>query len=180
MQWKNTSNGYGWVAISLHGLVALTAFGLFGLGLWMVELTYYDTWYRQAPAIHKGMGILLFLVLSGRILWRWRNPRPTAQGSPVEQVLAAITHVLLYALLLALMLAGYLISTADGSAIDVFGLFSVPALVSDLPNQEDIAGRVHEWLAWGLMVLVGLHALAALKHQLIDRDGTLLRMVRPQ
>ena len=45
-------------------------------------------------------------------------------------------------------------------------------------NQEDLAGKVHAVLAWGLMTMVALHALAAIKHQLINRDNGLLRMVR--
>ena len=59
----------------------------------------------------------------------------------------------------------------------MFGLFSVPASIQGLPNQEDIAGEIHEILAWTLMGLVALHALAALKHHFIDRDATLLRML---
>ncbi|MFO7581371.1 cytochrome b [Guyparkeria sp.] len=179
MRWRNTRKGYGWVAITLHWLVALVVFGLFGLGLWMVELTYYDPWYRQAPAIHKAVGVLLFLAVVGRLVWRWINPSPALPGSRIERIAARLVHGALYALLLAVMVAGYLISTADGSAIDVFGLFSMPATVADLPDQEDVAGVVHFWLAWTVIVLTGLHAAAALKHQFIDRDGTLMRMLRP-
>ena len=179
MQWRNTQSGYGWTAIGFHWLVAIAVVGLFALGWWMVELTYYDPWYRQAPAIHKSTGVLLFLVLTARLLWRWLNPSPRALGRPWERRLAGLVHGLFYLLLFALMTAGYLISTADGSAIDVFGLFSVPATISDLPEQEDIAGDVHRWLAWTVIGLAALHTLAAFKHHLIDRDDTLRRMLRP-
>ncbi len=179
MRWRNTGKGYGWVAIALHWLVALVVFGLFGLGLWMVELSYYDPWYRQAPAIHKALGVLLFLAVVGRLAWRGLNPLPALPGGRLERLAARLVHGAMYVLLLAVMAAGYLISTADGSAIDVFGLFSVPATVTDLPDQEDIAGDVHRWLAWTLIALVGLHTIAAFKHQFIDRDGTLMRMLRP-
>jgi cytochrome b561 len=80
-------------------------------------------------------------------------------------------------LMLALMIAGYLISTADGRPIDVFNLFSVPATLHGLADQEDIAGEVHEILAWALVLLAGVHALAALKHHFINRDSTLLKML---
>ena len=73
--------------------------------------------------------------------------------------------------------AGYLISTADGVGIPVFGLFEIPALVSGLPDQADVAGVVHLYLAWVLVVFAGLHGLAALKHHFIDRDATLVRML---
>ena len=74
--WRNTDQAYGIIAIALHWLVAIVVLGLFGLGLWMVNLTYYDTWYRTAPSIHKSVGVLLFLVMALRLLWRLVNPRP--------------------------------------------------------------------------------------------------------
>jgi cytochrome b561 len=76
------------------------------------------------------------------------------------------------------MSSGYLISTADGRAIAVFDWFSVPALISDLPAQEDIAGLIHRWLAYLMMGLVLLHAAAALKHHFINKDNTLRKMLR--
>ena len=75
------------------------------------------------------------------------------------------------------MFSGYLISTADGRGVSVFGLFEVPASLTGIPDQEDVAGVLHEWLAWGLIILAGLHALAAIKHHFIDRDATLSRML---
>lgn len=175
----NSSEGYGLVAILLHWLVALTLIGLFGLGLWMVELTYYDAWYRQAPAIHKGIGILLCLVMLLRLTWRMVNtvPHDEPDLSLLERRLAHWAHWLLYLLPFAVMVTGYLISTADGRSIEVFGLFSVPSLVSEIPNQEDLAGRVHLILAVSLIGLASLHALAALKHHFIDRNRTLLKML---
>lgn len=84
---------------------------------------------------------------------------------------------LLYVLLLVLLLSGYLISTADGKPISVFGWFEVPALFSGAGQQADLAGDVHLWLAWSLVLLSALHALAALKHHFVDRDTTLKRML---
>ncbi|TCT19400.1 cytochrome b561-like protein [Thiobaca trueperi] len=75
------------------------------------------------------------------------------------------------------MASGYLISTADGRSLDVFGLFSVPAILTGLPDQADLAGEVHLVLAIALVTLAAVHALAALKHHFIDRDATLLRML---
>jgi cytochrome b561 len=176
---RNSHDTYGLAAVILHWLVALVVVGLFGLGLWMVEQTYYDDWYRTAPAIHKGVGVLLFITVTLRLGWRLVGPRPgpLATHSMLERRIAKITHALLYALLFAVMLSGYLISTADGRPIDVFGLFSVPALISEVPNQADVAGEIHLALAISLVSLATVHALAALKHHLIDRDRTLLRML---
>lgn len=179
--WRNTESGYGIVSIVLHWLVAAAVVGLFVLGLWMVELGYYDPWYRRGPELHKSIGVLLFAVVVLRLLWRWFNPRPRPMPghAPWERRLAGLAHVLLYLLLFAVMIAGYLISTADGRPVEVFGWFSVPATLQGLEGQEDLAGDVHLALAVGLIVLAGLHAAAALKHHFIDRDQTLRRMLRP-
>lgn len=174
--WRNTLNSYGWISIGLHWLVAIAVIGLFGLGLWMVGLTYYDPWYRRAPDLHKGVGVLLFFVMLARLAWHLGNPRPRFRGAPWEQRAARLAHGLLYLLLYALMVSGYLISTADGRAINVFGLFGIPATLTG-KNQEDIAGVVHEVLAYGVIALATLHAVAALKHHFIDRDNTLKRML---
>jgi cytochrome b561 len=178
MQWRNSSSRYGLLAVFMHWVVALGVFALFALGLWMVGLDYYSSWYQRAPAIHKGVGILLFLLMLARVLWRLVMPTPAPLSSHGRWVRLASKagHGLLYLLLFGVLIAGYLISTADGRPIDVFGLFKVPALISGIKGQEDIAGLVHEYLAWGLVILAGLHALAALKHHFIDRDATLLRM----
>jgi cytochrome b561 len=179
MIWRNDDQSYGVVAIILHWLVAIVVVGLFALGLWMVDLTYYDPWYRRAPEIHKGVGVLLFLLLLFRLGWRYSNPRPRPEaGTPmIEHRVSILVHALLYVLPLALMLSGYLISTADGRPIHVFGLFDLPATLSGLPNQADLSGKVHAILAYLLIIVAGVHALAALKHHFIDRDRTLLRIL---
>lgn len=179
MNWQTSSEQWGWLTILIHWLTALTVFGLFGLGLWMVELDYYDAWYRKGPALHKGIGILLFVLTLLRLVLRRIEGRPaTLPGlNHRDQVLAHLAHGLLYVLLIAVMVFGYLISTADGRAVEVFGLFAVPATIHGIDKQEDIAGFIHLWLAIGLISLVMLHALAAIKHHFFDRDRTLKRML---
>jgi len=87
-------------------------------------------------------------------------------------------HLALYVLLFAIMLSGYLISTADSRGIDVFEWFEVPGFGSLFENQEDIAGLFHQYAAYSLIGLVILHAAAAIKHHFIDKDNTLKRMIR--
>jgi cytochrome b561 len=178
MQWRNSPSRYGLVSILMHWLVALAVFGLFGLGYWMVGLDYYSSWYKTAPDLHKSIGLLLFAVMLLRLLWRWLSPPPSAlpNHGRMTRLASTLGHGFLYLGLLVLMLSGYLISTADGRPIEVFGLFSVPATLTAIPNQEDVAGLVHEYLAWALVIFAGIHALAALKHHFIDRDRTLVRM----
>lgn len=177
---KNTVQSWSSFSISLHWLVALLVIGLYPLGWYMVELDYYDEWYRTAPHWHKSFGIALFGILVIRILNRLLNSAPDALSSHQawEVKAAKATHVLLYLLLLVSCVSGYLISTADGRGISFFDLFDVPALPTVLfEQQEDIAGEIHEWATNLLIVLSGLHAVAAIKHHLVDRDDTLRRML---
>ena len=179
MQLRNSASRYGWVSIFMHWGVALAVFGLFALGLWMVGLDYYSSWRKDAPDLHKSIGLVLLGVMVLRVLWRFISPPPpTLQSySRMTRIGAKFGHGFLYLALFAVMIAGYLISTADGVGIPVFGLFEVPALVSGLPDQADTAGAIHLYLAWALVIFSGLHALAALKHHFIDRDATLTRML---
>ena len=180
MQVRNTENGYGILTISIHWIFALAFIGLFASGLYMVELTYYDPLYKTLPDLHRSIGITLALLLVIRFIWRMTNRQPTPEPNlkPYEILAAEAVHWLLYLLPLAIMISGYLITTADGNSIDVFGLFEVPALLPAQKGREDIAGAVHFYLAYGTIGLVALHMLAALKHHFIEKDRTLLRMLK--
>ncbi len=179
MQLRNSPGRFGAVHATLHWLVALAVFGLFGLGYYMVDLTYYDEFYRLGPHIHRSIGILLFLTVVLRMLWRLLDTTPSvlATHSGFEVLSARVAHGLLYLLLLTAMVSGYLISTADGSAIRVFDWFEVPSVTGQVKGMEDVAGDVHYWATWALVVLAVLHGLAAIKHHLVDRDDTLRRML---
>jgi cytochrome b561 len=179
MAWRNSSQNWGWLSVIIHWLTALAVFGLFGLGLWMVELDYYSPWYRTAPNIHRSIGVLLMVLTLGRLVWRALNETPhDLPGHKVwERKAAHITHGLIYVLLFAIMFSGYLISTADGRGVSVFGWFEIPAVIHGLKNQEDIAGEIHLVLAVLLITLVVVHAAGAFKHHFIDRDRTLRRML---
>lgn len=178
MRWRTTSDHWGWLSIAIHWLTVLTVLSLFGLGLWMVELDYYDSWYRKGPDLHKSIGILLFALTLFRIVWRRieGKPEPLSSHTVREQHIAKVMHRLLYVLLISVMVIGYLISTADGRAVEVFGWLQIPATLHGIDKQEDIAGVIHLWLAVVLISMVVLHALAAIKHHFIDKDRTLKRM----
>lgn len=175
----NTQKKYGYVSIVFHWLTAFTIFGLFGLGYYMVDLDYYHTWYTTAPNLHKSFGMLLFVIIIIRLVWRFTQitPEHITSHSQFERKAGKLTHQLLFMLIFIIIITGYLISTADGRGIEVFGLFEVPSLGAFIENQEDIAGTIHEWLAYALILLATLHGLAAIKHHVIDKDNTLNRMI---
>lgn len=175
---KSNQYRFGYLSIFLHWLMAVGIYYMFGLGLYMIELTYYDSWYHGSLAFHKSLGMILAMLLVLRIVWRGFEPTPAAIPGPKwEQFSALIMHKLLYLALLSLFASGYLISTADGRAIDVFGWFSVPSIGQVIERQADVAGSWHKYNAWLLIFLSLLHAFAALKHHFIDKDTTLKRML---
>lgn len=175
---RNGNDSYGLVAIVLHWITAALVIFLFGLGLYMTSLDYYHPWYRSAPQLHKGLGVLLLTVLALRLLWRQIDP-PLEPLSPRhwERTVATTVHWSLYLLLIAASCAGYLVATADGRPLPVFGWLEIPSLSGPRKNLEDYAGKIHYALAWVILVFAAIHALGALKHHLLDRDRTLLRML---
>lgn len=175
---RNSKTGYGWLATTLHWLMALLLVALFGLGLWMVSLGYYDPWYVRGPAIHRSLGVIFFALLVLRIVWRLVNPRPAFESTLAawERFLASAMQYVLYLLMLLIPISGYLISTAKGRPVSVFGWFDVPALIQ-LDGFVDLLGQWHAWMAWLIIVLVVLHASAALKHHFIDKDDSLRKIL---
>ena len=177
MQLTNNHSRYGAISRLLHWLMAALLIGQVALGQYMVDLDYYDAWYHQAPSIHRSVGLLIALLLLLRFVWRVTNTAPDPIGRPWEIVISHWLHRLFYLLILLLAVSGYLLSTADGHAIVVFDWLKIPATLSGIDQQEDIAGEIHEWLVWLLVFLVSIHALAALKHHFIDKDAVLNRML---
>ena len=176
---RNDTNAWGAVTIIFHWVSAAAVAGLFALGLWMVALGYYSAWYYRAPHIHKGVGLLLFGLTIVRLAWRLSHPSPAPPDghTRMEITAARAVHAMLYLLLFAVMVSGYLISTADGRPVSVFGWVEVPALWHGQQDQADAAGRLHLILAVVLIATALLHALAALKHHIFDKDTTLKRML---
>lgn len=168
---------YNKLAKTLHWTSALLVIGLFAAGYWMVDLTYYSEWYKTAPHWHKSVGLCLFAVTTLRLLWKFFSTSPAIEGTAFEKKAASAAHHLIYVLMFTLFLSGYLISTADGRGIEIFDWFELPGFGSFIENQEDLAGLVHEYVAYTLIGLASLHALAALKHHFIDKDNTLKKML---
>ena len=176
---KNSDTNFGWIHIIVHWVSAVAVIGLFAVGYWMVDLNYYSEWYRTAPDLHKSFGLTLFALTLFRLGWLVASPTPSSLSTkPIEKHAAKAGHITLYLLLIAIMVSGYMISTADGRGIEWFGLFEVPGFGEIVENQEDIAGKIHEWLAYGLIGVAIVHALAALKHHFVDKDKTLVRMLK--
>ena len=136
MLWRNSPVRFGHISVLIHWVVALTVYGLFVLGLWMVGLGYYDSWYHRAPELHKSIGILVFALMIFRLFWRFISPppRPLENYSKTTRLGAWLAHLLLFVGLFSILISGYLISTAEGQPVSVFGWFEIPAFLFGLPQ----------------------------------------------
>ena len=176
---KNSQDRYGVVSRALHWLMALLLIALFAVGWYITEISYYNPWYKLSFDLHKSFGMVALLLGILRIGWIIYNPAPALPETmePWAQLAAKGGHYALYLMMLLIPVSGYLISTADGQGIIVFDLFEVPALLPPVKGMEDLAGWAHYLLAFGTAWLVLAHMIAALKHQYVDRDGTLDKML---
>ena len=169
---------YTGVAIGLHWLIALGVLAQIGLGWWMQEIP------KNPPGVraywfnvHKSIGMTIALLVLLRIAWRFRHPAPPLPaGIPAwQRRAAAISHALLYACLLGMPLVGFLGSTYSGYPIKYFGI-TLPTWGYKSDPLKGFFSAVHLGFAWAFMTLIALHAGAALKHLLIDRDAVFRRM----
>jgi cytochrome b561 len=168
---------YGRVAKTLHWLIVVLVVAQFGLAWTMPDLP------RGRPAeglvsLHLSVGVTILIVMLARLAWRLGHGAPPSIVTSVwQRQLAAAVHGLLYLLLIVMPLAGWAWASAKGWTVGLFGTVDLPALVpADWPYRQ-LAATVHQYGAWAILGLVGLHALAALHHHVILRDGVLRRML---
>ncbi len=174
---SSTTTQYNLVSRLMHWISAVVVIGMFWVGIWMVDLSYYSSWYQTAPHWHKSIGILFAVLTVLRITWKLVTVSPVVEGSKFERVMAKAAHLFIYADMIVLFVSGYLISTEDGRGIDVFNWFTVPGAGALFEGQSDLAGLIHFYAAWALIITAAVHALAALKHHFINKDNTLRKMI---
>ena len=178
---ENSNSRYGAVAVALHWIMAVVLAALLALGVYMSRLpdAGYDTFKIGLILYHKQLGMLALALAGSRLAWRVGNALPElARDLPEwQKVIARFVHLSFYALMVALPVTGWLMSSAAGFSISFLGLFPVP----DLVRQDDDLFRtlvaIHRWLGYTLILLILLHAGAALRHHLVLKDDTLRKML---
>lgn len=174
---RNTVDGYGWMSRALHWFSALLILGVMVLGLVVEEMpkgperTGLMNW-------HQSFGVVILALVALRLAWRLVNPVPRLLGSPRTQRWASMMHWLLYALVIAQPLSGLLLIQVEGHALALFGSIPLPQVMAENEGLEEILEGVHGSVWILLAVAAALHTAAALKHHFINRDGTLMRMLR--
>lgn len=179
----DTASQFSLTTIVLHWLIALVMIGMLAVGFYMDIFHAYSLY-----PIHKSIGVIILLFILIRVVWRLKNGWPQAAGSYTnfEILLSKIVHHLLLIGTLLMPMSGILMSGLGGYGVDVFGLELIPKNID--PNNEgtmvpynatlaNIAGGMHGFIAYVLVVSLVLHVAGALKHHVIDKDGTLRRML---
>ena len=183
MKISNTHEGYGAAAFVIHWLMAAVIVTLVALGIYMVRLP--DAGFNANKIIliliHKEIGALAMALVFGRLAWRALNPLPQMDESLPEwqKVTAIFVHLCFYALMIALPVTGWVMSSTAGIPVSSLGLITLPDLV---PHDEVLfewLRQVHDWLGYTMTIFICIHAGAALHHHFLLRDQTLRKMLWP-
>jgi cytochrome b561 len=169
---------YSGVAMLLHWLIAALVIANFIIPETLEGLPHEE--FMDAMWPHKALGLGIFCLVLLRLVWRLVHRPPPLPSSlrPWERILAKTVHTAFYLILLAMPVVGYVANSYDGSDVNVFGLFAVPRLA--VPADDAFAHRLfhlHGFVGTVLLALIALHVLGALKHQFVDRNGDLYRML---
>lgn len=175
----NTSpTTYTLTAIRLHWLVFLLIFAAFSLGLYMADLPLSPD-KLILYNYHKWMGITVLLLAVLRLLWRLTHRPPELPGAMAgwERFAAHAMHFLLYVMIFAVPLTGWLMSSAKGFQTVWFGVLPLPDLIGKDKELGKQLAALHEFVNYTMLALVVVHVAAALKHHFIVKDDILTRMI---
>jgi cytochrome b561 len=177
---RSDASHWGSVAKFFHWTTVLAILVQATIGLVMVQLP------KRPGTIpvytfHKSLGLAIFAFALLRLLWRAFDPHPAYPPTiPRWQAIAARAgHALLYTLIFAVPLSGWLFDSATAlRPLYWFGLFQVPSLTGGRDDAiKEVAEAAHFWLFWLLATVAAGHALIALFHHFHDRDAILGRML---
>ena len=180
---SDTKKKFSHITITLHWLVGVTIIVLLAVGKYMEENEVYSLY-----PIHKSVGALIFLVILARVVWRVSQgwPDPVSQYMKWEQLLSKIVHYVLLIGSVIIPLSGIMMSAGGGHGLQVFGLEVIATNPDPLdpqkmvPLNEGIARTghtLHGLVSNFVIVAILLHIGGAFKHHLVDKDGTLKRML---
>ena len=178
MQLRNSTTDFGIVAQGLHWIIVALVIVQFSLG-WLADDLPISMRRLVLLSRHKSFGMTLFMLMMLRLGWRlYSPPPPLPEGMPrLQRQAAKANHGLLYGLLFALPIVGWLSSSASNLTVSYFGLFTWPDLVAADEALAQTLKVVHRILGWILLAGIGLHVFAAVWHQFWRHDTVLLRML---
>jgi cytochrome b561 len=176
--WKNTIERYGSLSIGMHWLMVLLLVAVYAC-IELRELFPKGSDPREAlKTWHYMLGLSVFVLVWLRLVMHLSGPTPRImpEQSTWQRLSARLMHVALYALMIGMPLAGWLMLSAAAKPIPFFGL-QLPALIGESKALADLIEEIHETGGTVGYYLIGLHAAAALFHHYVKRDNTLTRML---
>lgn len=178
MCFRNTLENYGAVAKFFHWVIAIMIICLIAMGLKMADMENSPDKFKII-GWHKEFGIVVLFLASLRLGWKILDVSPLLpEGySTVAKLGAKLAHFGLYALMFAMPITGWLMSSASGFPVSMFGLFLMPNIAQPDKEFGHMVRDLHENLAWVLMGLIALHVFAALLHHFYYKDNLLKRMI---
>tara|TARA_B100000287_G_scaffold413218_1_gene444494 strand:+ start:2952 stop:3509 length:558 start_codon:yes stop_codon:yes gene_type:complete len=180
---ENTVRSYTATAKALHWLMALLIIVASAIGLYSSTFEYgadqaLNEYKGGLITLHKQIASITIFLIALRIAWRLTHRPPELTGmSPMMAKAAHGGHILLYALMIIIPLAGWTLSSSAGYPIPVAGLFNLPPLVDKSEAIQAIAGPIHRWGSWFMLLVIAGHIFFAIKHKVIDKDGTMESML---
>lgn len=177
MPFRNTTRAWGSLSKALHWIIVLLIINQWVIAERAENLTGFQKF--TALAWHKSFGMTILMLAVVRLVWRLVNPVPDlrAETRPWERRLAQGSHLLLYLLIFAMPLTGWIMSSAKAYGVSWFNLFAFPDLVGKSEQIYDITRALHGWMFYALVLVALLHVAGALKHHFIDRNDVLRRML---
>jgi cytochrome b561 len=171
------SSPYRTSSILLHWLMAIALVANFALGVSVHEMDLSPMKLKML-AWHKWAGMTLLALVTLRLINRLVFPPPPPEPAPRwQQHAASLAHAALYVLMFAIPVSGWLVTSAAGIPVIYLNLWELPQLLPKNLEWADQLKEVHEALNQALLALVIVHVLAAIKHHVVDRDSTLIRML---
>ncbi len=178
MNIKDSNEYYGTISRINHWLGAVILIGMLAVGLYFNDMPRGDEKFYWLK-LHISFGGLVFIYLLFRVFWRLFSQSPTAVKQQQSlQVATKLIHGLLLLSILVMAISGPLLVWTRGSEINVFSWFALPSPIGEMPELHEWMETIHAVAAKVLLAAISIHILAVIKHQFIDKDQLLARMVK--
>ena len=170
LQYGTTAKVFHWVIVAL--LVVQYLFG------WLMPDIHRGDKPGVGMTFHLSIGLTILVLIVLRLAWRLTHPvAPESSLPPWQRLSSEAVHWLLYIVVLATTLTGWLFASFRGWGVTFFYLVPMPMLATENAAAGKIIDGLHQAAEWTLLVLIGLHIATALAHLFIYRDRIMQRML---
>jgi cytochrome b561 len=168
---------YGTTAKLFHWLIVALLLVQYPIG-WLMPDLHKDMKPGAAMTFHVSVGMTILVLIVLRLVWRLTHPvAPESSLPPWQRLGSEAMHWLLYALVLATTVTGWLFASFRGWSMSFFFLAPMPMLASNNPAAGKVIDGLHQAMEWALLVVIGIHVATALVHIFVYRDRIMQRML---